>query len=192
MTENEDEPILERYLRDCAEYSEMVMDVLEVMTAVLMLALFGVGVYDLALKLFVLFETGNYTDPNSVVKLIDTALLLLIIVEVYRTVVAYIEDLNILPLVIHVGMIAMARKIISYRVGKFDAISEALNAALAYGFLMIVLIVSFYILHRGQELTDFDVYSEPFSTGEEVEETEEALKEAENHRNADDKTSKTE
>lgn len=192
MTENEDEPTLERYLRDCAEYSEMVMDVLEVMTAVLMLALFGVGVYDLALKLFVLFETGNYTDPNSVVKLIDTALLLLIIVEVYRTVVAYIEDLNILPLVIHVGMIAMARKIISYRVGKFDAISEALNAALAYGFLMIVLIVSFYILHRGQELTDFDVYSEPFSTGEEVEETEEALKEAENHRNADDKTSKTE
>jgi uncharacterized membrane protein (DUF373 family) len=167
--------VFERRLRGVADGTELVMDVLELTTAVLMLVLFAVGVFDLGLKLVQLFETGTYTDPNAVVKLIDTALLLLIIVEVYRTVVAYIEDLNILPLVIHVGLIAMARKIISFRVDKYGPpMGDALLAGLTYGALMVILVVAFYVVHRGQEITDFDVYSEPFSTASEREESAEA------------------
>lgn len=154
-----------------ADESETVMDVLEFLTAAILIVLFGIGVFDLGLKLYLLLVNGTFTDPTAVVKIIDTALLLLIIVEIYRTVVAYIENLNILPLVVNVALIAMARKIISFRTGKFPSYEEALLAAGAYGFLMIVLIATFYLVHRSQELTHFDIYTEPFSTVTEREET---------------------
>lgn len=161
----------EHRLQRVAEFSENFMDILEVLTALVMVVLFAVGVYDLGLKLYHMMENGSFTDPENVIKLIDTALLLLIIVEIYRTVVAYIEDLNILPLVVNVALIAMARKIISFRTGKFGAYDEALMAAGAYGLLMLVLVVTFYLVHKVQEDTRFDIYSEPFSSKDDREET---------------------
>lgn len=158
-------------LKSVAVRSELFMEVLEILTALLMVVLFAVGVFDLGLRLFELGVNGTYTDPNEVVKLIDTALLLLIIVEIYRTIVAYIEDLKILPLVINVAIIAMARKVIIFRTGKFPTYSDALTAAAAYGLLLTILIGAFYFVHKGQEITDFDIYSEPFSTSAERKET---------------------
>lgn len=152
-----------------AQRSDLVMDVLEYLTALVMLVLFAIGVYDLGVKLFGLIVSGEFVDPNRVLGLIDTALLLLIIVEIYRTVVAYIEDLNILPLVINVALIAMARKIISFRTGKFHAYGDAFTAAAAYGMLMLILVGAFYWVHKAQEITEFDVYTEPFSSREDRE-----------------------
>lgn len=154
-----------------ASASELVMEVLELLTALIMIILFAIGVFDLGLKLYSLVSSGAFTDPNEIIKLIDTVLLLLIIVEIYRTVVAYIENLNILPLVLHVALIAMARKIISFRTGEYHAYTDALIAAGAYGFLLLVLVITFYLLHRAQEITEFDIYTEPFSTIEERVET---------------------
>jgi uncharacterized membrane protein (DUF373 family) len=162
---------IENSIANVAKGTDSVMELLEMLTAVLMVILFAIGVYDMGLRLYKLGITGNYTDPNAVVEIIDTALLLLIIVEVYRTVVAYLEDLRILPLVINVAIIAMARKIISFRTGKYPGYEDALIAAMSYGVLLVILIGAFYYIHKGQEITDFDVYSEPFSTEKEREET---------------------
>lgn len=161
----------ERRMRKIAQGSDALMDILEFGTAALMVILFGIGVFDLALKLIQHVQQGTYTDPTVVIGLIDVALLLLIIVEIYRTVVAYIEDLNILPLVINVALIAMARKVISFRTGKFHSYEDAMLAAGAYGFLMLVLVFTFFLVHRSQEVTQFDIYSEPFSTEDDREET---------------------
>lgn len=162
---------IEHRLQAVAEFSENFMDVLEVLTAFVMVVLFAVGVYDLGLKLYHMMASGTFTDPEKVIKLIDTALLLLIIVEIYRTVVAYIEDLNILPLVVNVALIAMARKIISFRTSKFHAYDDALMAAAAYGLLMVVLVATFFLVHKVQEDTRFDIYSEPFSSEDDREGT---------------------
>lgn len=179
MSQDSDVPVdhaslgerFEHRMRSLAAGSELVMDVLEFVTAIVLVGLFAIGVFDLGLKLWELIESGSFTDPEAVVKVIDTALLLLIIVEIYRTVVGYIEDLNILPLVVNVALIAMARKIISFRTSKFHAYDEALMAAAAYGFLMLVLVAVFYFVHHAQEETHFDIYSEPFSTAKERRET---------------------
>lgn len=149
----------EGYLERTGMRTDVVMDILELATAVIMIILFAIGVYDLGLKLVTLIMSGNYTDPNAVLKVIDTALLLLIIVEIYRTVIAYVEDLNILPIVLNVALIAMSRKIISFRTGKYATKDEAVMAALAYGLLMIILIAAFYVIHHIQEETDFNIYA---------------------------------
>lgn len=150
-----------------ASRTEFLMDVLELATAFIMIILFAIGVYDLSLKVYQMVAAGTYTDPNEVIHLIDTALLLLIIVEIYRTVIAYVEDKNILPIVMNVGVVAMARKIISFRTTKYATTSDALISASAYGLLMAILIGSFYLLHRIQKETDFNIYS----AGEESEDT---------------------
>lgn len=143
--------------------SELLMDVLELVTAFIMVGLFTIGVYDLGLKMYQMIATGAYTDPNAVIKLIDTALLLMIIVEIYRTVIAYVEDLNILPIVLNVGIIAMTRKIISFRTGKYATKGDALIAALAYGVLLVIVVAAFYLIHHIQQETAFNI----FSAGEE-------------------------
>lgn len=157
---------LESFLESAGTRSEVLMDVLELTTALIMIVLFAIGVYDLGLKLVELVSSGHYTDPNAVLKVIDTALLLLIIVEIYRTVIAYVEDLNILPIVLNVALIAMSRKIISFRTGKYATKGDAVQAAMAYGLLMLILIAAFYVIHRIQEDTEFNIYA----AGEEDEE----------------------
>lgn len=149
----------EAVLKGIGFQSEMLMDVLELLTALIMVVLFAIGVYDLGLKVFKILATGTYTDPNAVVKVIDTALLLLIIVEIYRTVIAYVEDKRILPIVLNVAVIAMARKIISFRTGKYATQNDALMSAFSYGFLMVIVILAFYLIHRLQEQTDFNIYT---------------------------------
>lgn len=148
----------EGYLRRIGEHSEVWMDVLELLTALIMILLFTIGVFDLTLKVYQLIANGTYTDPNAVIKIIDTALLLLIIVEIYRTVIAYVEELPILPIVIKVGIIAMTRKIISFRTGKYASKSDALIAAVAYGLLLLVLVGTFYAVYRSQQEADFDIF----------------------------------
>lgn len=144
------------------------MDVLELLTAFIMVGLFAIGVYDLGLKMYLMIVSGTYTDPNAVIKLIDTALLLMIIVEIYRTVIAYVEDLNILPIVLNVGIIAMSRKIISFRTAKYANPRSALFSALSYGVLLIIVVGAFYLIHRIQQETSFNI----FSTGETQADTE--------------------
>lgn len=150
---------LETTLEHVGVRSEVMMDVLELVTALILIVLFAMGVYDLGLRMVEMVRTGTYTDPDAIIHLIDTALLLLIIVEIYRTVIAYVEDLNILPIVLNVGVIAMARKIISFRTTKYATKSDALMSAVAYGLLMIVVVASLYFLHRIQNQADFDIYS---------------------------------
>lgn len=150
---------VEDFLQSIAGHSEVVMDVFELSTAFIMIVLFGIGVFDLLIKLVELVENGTYTNPEHVIKLIDTALLLLIIVEVYRTVVAYVEDLNILPIVLNVGIIAMARKVISFRTSKYATESDALVAAGSYALMLLTLIVAFYLIHRIQHTVNFNIYA---------------------------------
>lgn len=152
---------LEARIRDWAKVSEVFMDLLEFITAIITISLFIIGVFDLGLKIYDLMITGRFTQPNEVVKVIDTALLLLIIVEIYRTIIAYVEDLNILPIVLNVALIAMARKIISFRAGKYETANQALTTAGSYGALMLILVIAFYLTHKVQEETEFNIYTQP-------------------------------
>lgn len=155
-----------RTVRNFAEVSDALMELLELATALVMVALFAIGVYDLVYKLYLLVSSGSFVNAQNVVDVIDTALLLLIIVEIYRTVVAYFENMNVLPLVINVALIAMARKVISFRAGEYPTYGDALTAAGAYALLLGVVVGTFFLVHHSQEETDFDVYMEPFSSVE--------------------------
>jgi uncharacterized membrane protein (DUF373 family) len=131
-----------------AVQSERVMRWLEMGAAYFLVALFAIGVFDLGLSLYELLVSGRFTDPNAVIDLIDTVLLLLIIVEVFQTVVAFSRNEPVIRIVINAALIAIARKVISYRPGEYESVEQAFVAAGSFTLLLAVLIVAFFVIRQ--------------------------------------------
>jgi uncharacterized membrane protein (DUF373 family) len=119
---------------------------LVLVTAYFVLALFLIGVFDLLIGLYELFISGQFTDPVAVVDLLDTVLLLLIIVEVHRTLLAYVRNDPLVRIVVGAAIIAVAREIISFRITEFENPQEALIAAGSFGILLTVLIGAYSLI----------------------------------------------
>ncbi|WP_414837596.1 phosphate-starvation-inducible PsiE family protein [Candidatus Nanosalina sp. VS9-1] len=133
-----------------AKKMERVMDYLQLAVVVILVILFGIAVYDLGLELYELIITGQFYDPISLIGILETALLLFLIVEVFRTSVAHLEGLKVLPLVVDVAIIGIVRSIITFRLDDFQTMTDAVLASLAYAIILSVLIASFFIVHRQQ------------------------------------------
>ena len=106
------------------------------------------GVFDLGLQIWEATLSGSITDPNIVIGFIDVGLLLLIIVEIYQTVVAYIKENDtrrIVRLVIYTGVIAVVRKVIIFRTSEYNSSGDALIVAVAYGILTLGLVALLYV-----------------------------------------------
>ncbi|MCL9812838.1 phosphate-starvation-inducible PsiE family protein [Natranaeroarchaeum aerophilus] len=127
--------------------SQTAMDWLVLATAYVLLVLFLIGVFDVLIGLYGLFVTGQFTEPVALVRLLDTVLLLLIIVEVHRTLLAYVRDEPVIRIVIGAAIIAVAREIISFRLDDFATTDDALTAASAFSLLLIVLVVAYYVVY---------------------------------------------
>ncbi len=115
----------------------------ELAAATVFAILFAIGVIDLMLQILEAMQSGSITDPLVVIGFIDTGLLLLIIVEVYQTVLAYVEEnktRRIVQLVIYTGVIAMVRKAIIFRTGEYASTKDALFAAGSYGIIIFALV----------------------------------------------------
>jgi uncharacterized membrane protein (DUF373 family) len=115
----------------------------ELAAATVFAVLFAIGVIDLTLQIFEAVRNGTITDPLVVIGFIDTGLLLLIIVEVYQTVLAYVEESDtrrIVRLVIYTGVIAMVRKAIIFRTGEYGSLEDAMLAASAYAIIIFALV----------------------------------------------------
>ncbi|WP_135824508.1 phosphate-starvation-inducible PsiE family protein [Halorussus ruber] len=134
--------------------SESLIRYVEVVAALVLVALFAIGVFDLGLQILQSAIRGDITDPLVVVSFIDTALLLFIIVEVYQTVVAYTQESEtrrIVRLVIYTGVIAMVRKAIIFRTGEYGSERAALLASAAYTLIIVGLAVLLLVERRSGE-----------------------------------------
>jgi uncharacterized membrane protein (DUF373 family) len=110
------------------------------------LSLFLIGLFDLLLGLRDLIRSGEFTEPVAVVTLLDSVLLLLIIVEVHRTLIAYARNEPVVRIVVGAAIIAIAREIISFRIGDFETATDALIAAVGFGILLIGLVVAYFVV----------------------------------------------
>lgn len=124
--------------------TEKFVHVAEAGAAAVFAILFAIGVVDLANRIVQAVLSGRIIDPEVVIDFVDVGLLLLIIVEVYRTVIAYLEDnetREIVRLIIYTGIIAMVRKAIIFRTGTYETAQDALLAAVSYTVLIFGLAV---------------------------------------------------
>ncbi|WP_246985853.1 phosphate-starvation-inducible PsiE family protein [Halorientalis marina] len=133
------------------DFSERVMQLVELVAGFVLVVLFAIGVFDLGLQIVNEIRSGDISDPLVVIGFIDTALLLFIIVEVYNTVIAYArsdETARILRLVIFTGVIALVRKAIVFRTGEFATKTDALMVAASYALLTLTLGVLLFVSYQ--------------------------------------------
>ena len=124
-------------LDDAADPAARAMEWLVLGAAYFLLLLFLIGVFDLLLGLWNLMQSGDFTEPTAVVELLNSVLLLLIIVEVHRTLIAYARDEPVVQIVVGAAIIAVSREIISFRIQEFDAVADGLIAAAGFGILLL-------------------------------------------------------
>lgn len=135
-------------IQDVTTPSALAMRWLVLGAAYFLLLLFLIGVFDLLLSLGRLLLSGEFTEPLAVVNLLDTVLLLLIIVEVHRTLIAYARQEPVLQIVISAALIAVSREVISFRASDYAGGDQALFAALAFAGLILSLSVGYWLLDR--------------------------------------------
>jgi len=135
-------------LEDATEPAAVAMEWLVLGAAYFLLLLFLIGVFDLFLSLYRLLVAGNFTDPNEVVGLLDSVLLLLIIVEVHRTLLAYAKGEPVLRIVVSAAIIAIARRAISFRLEDYSSGQETVLSAVAIAVLVLALALGYFLLDR--------------------------------------------
>lgn len=135
-------------LEDATEPAAVAMEWLVLGAAYFLLLLFLIGLFDLFLSLYGLVVSGAIADPIAVVGLLDSVLLLLIIVEVHRTLVAYAKGEPVLRIVVSASIIAVARSAISFRLEDYGTGQETVLAALAIAVLVLSLTVGYFLLDR--------------------------------------------
>ncbi|TKX79834.1 phosphate-starvation-inducible PsiE family protein [Halorubrum sp. SD626R] len=135
-------------LDDATEPAAVAMEWLVLGAAYFLLLLFLIGVFDLFLSLYRLLIAGNFTDPNEVVGLLDSVLLLLIIVEVHRTLLAYAKGEPVLRIVVSAAIIAIARRAISFRLEDYGSGGETVLAAVSIAVLVLALTLGYFLLDR--------------------------------------------
>jgi uncharacterized membrane protein (DUF373 family) len=126
-----------------AALTERFVNYVELVAAGVFAVLFAIGVGDLILQIGEAAVSGRITDPLVVIRFIDTGLLLLIIIEVYQTVIAYTtrsETSEIVRLVVYTGVIAMVRKVILFRTAEYSSTGDALLASVSYTIIIFGLV----------------------------------------------------
>ncbi|MFC7082453.1 phosphate-starvation-inducible PsiE family protein [Halorussus caseinilyticus] len=121
-----------------------------VMAAFLAILLF-LGVVNLGITIGRAILVRDVTDVAATLALIrssiDIVLYLFVIVELYHTVVAYVEAQSVVMAVIHAGLIAVVRQIITFKPDEYGP-QEAITVAGVYVVLLVGLLLGFYVVHR--------------------------------------------
>ncbi len=133
-------------------YSESVMRVAELLAAYLLVGLFVVGLLDFVFLAFSFLRAGRGTDPRVLLELIDVILLLFIVAEIYRTVIAYVQtkgEIGVVQATVYAGIIALVRKAITFQIDNYSTTTDAAIAAGSYVLLLVGLGIILWVISRG-------------------------------------------
>lgn len=137
---------------DVASLFESAVRGLEMIVAGFLLVLLALGVVNLGVLVVRTALSRNLLEFPVVLDLIlssiDIILYLFVIVELYKTVVAYVRAESVVIAVIHAGLIAVVRQIIIFKPDQADDATAAMLLAGTHALLILVLLVGFVIVHN--------------------------------------------
>ncbi|WP_436927151.1 phosphate-starvation-inducible PsiE family protein [Halosimplex amylolyticum] len=140
-----------RVTRFTESLSETVVAIQAVIALVLVVVLV-VGVINLLATLVraaQAFEILGYKNAVGLINTtIDIVLYLFIVIELFRTIVAYVEAKNVVKAVIHAGLIAVVRQIIIFKPSDVESSEDAIMLAGVYLLLLVGLFLGFFLVHR--------------------------------------------
>jgi uncharacterized membrane protein (DUF373 family) len=128
------------------------VNLLQTAIALFLVVVLLLGVLNLVatfVKAALAVELLGYNSAISLISTtIDIVLYIFIVIELYRTIIAYVEARNVVMAVIHAGLIAVVRQIITFKPGEADDPETALLTAGIYFVLLVGLLAGFFVVHR--------------------------------------------
>lgn len=124
------------------EFTDKVARTGEIIIAVLLLIILFIGIASFGIQIFSGFSEQFY-EISQIRNLIDKALIILLIIELYTITVSYLKDKPVIKEVFIASFIAVGRKILIYEYEKWG-----LTGAIALAVLLITLSGGYYLLHR--------------------------------------------
>ncbi|MDG5776798.1 phosphate-starvation-inducible PsiE family protein [Haloarculaceae archaeon H-GB2-1] len=130
---------------------EESVTILQTAIAGMLVVLLVLGVVNLGLTIGRSLLALDALRPATIISLIrsaiDIALYLFVVVELYKTIVAYVEAKSVVMAVIHAGLIAVVRQVIIFKPDDYSPTS-AITITGVYVLLLTVLLLGFYVVHR--------------------------------------------
>ena len=138
------------------EKLEDVVTVLQTGIALFLVVVLLIGVINLVatfVQAAISVELLGYKNATGLISTtIDIVLYIFIVIELYRTIIAYVEAQSVVKAVVHAGIIAVIRQIITFKPGNVQNIETAFMTAGIYVLLLIGLFVGFFLVHRQDNL----------------------------------------
>jgi uncharacterized membrane protein (DUF373 family) len=134
-----------------SSFLHKIMTLVELAIAVLLVVFVLLGAAYLIILLINQLKTNLFLTPKEIHLLLDVTLTLFIVIELFRTVLAYIGSKKILRIVFEAAFVAVARKIVLFDLKDYPTTNSGLLAALAIGFILISLAVAYFVI-KGSDL----------------------------------------
>jgi uncharacterized membrane protein (DUF373 family) len=129
---------------DTVMYTAVV--VIEGFVAVLLVGLAGWGAVSLVSSIWTLVSGGVAFHLDRYVAVLDVALMIFIIVELFRIAVAYLKHEDVIPTVLEAALVAVARKLVTFDTHLVGA--EVLMKAAGLALLLLAVAVTWYLLAK--------------------------------------------
>jgi uncharacterized membrane protein (DUF373 family) len=120
---------------------------IEGFVAALLVALAAWGGVSLALAIFEVVGGGTAFKLDRYIGVLDIALVIFIIVELFRIAVAYLRHADVIPTVLEAGLVAVARKLVTF--DTHVAASDVLMKAGGLAILLLAVGITWYLLGKG-------------------------------------------
>jgi uncharacterized membrane protein (DUF373 family) len=138
------------------EWLERSVTALQTVIALFLVVVLVVGVINLVatfVQAALAVQLLGYKNATGLIATaIDIVLYLFIVIELYRTIIAYVAAESVVKAVIHAGIIAVVRQIIIFKPGEIARPRDALLTAGIYVLLLVGLFVGFFLVHRQSDL----------------------------------------
>jgi uncharacterized membrane protein (DUF373 family) len=119
---------------------------IEGFVAALLVGLAAWGAVSLITEIVALLSAGPRFHLASYVAVLDVALVIFIIVELFRIAIAYLRKDDVIPTVLEAGLVAVARKLVTF--DTHAAASDVLMKAAGLGLLLLAVGVTWYLLAK--------------------------------------------
>lgn len=128
-----------------------IITFVELVIAALLVVFILLGAVYLIILLINQLKTNFFLTPKEIHLLLDVTLTIFIVIELFRTVLAYVASKKILKIVFEAAFVAVARKIVLFDLKDYPTATSGLLAALAIGFILISLAIAYFVI-RGSNL----------------------------------------
>lgn len=142
-----------------AELFDRAVTILQIVLAALLIVLLFLGVLVLMVEMGrtilgeEVFEIGTMLGLVNLT--IDVILYFFIVIELYKTIIAYVGARSVVLAVVHAGLIAVVRQIITFKPTEYGA-GESIQIAGVYAILLFALLLGFVIVHKEEDEEEAD------------------------------------